>query len=268
MPVPDFETLMLPILRVLSDGNVHTLGSLRDGVATRLNLSESDTKELLPSGRQTRLMNRVSWANMDLVRAGLVEKLARGQFKLSVAGRDVIAKSPARIDVEFLMSFPLFVEWRRSYQKKEKLATEDSSKGDGDLTPEERLLLGYQDIQNTLADAVIDKVKSCSPQFFEHLVVELLTKMGYGGSLPEAGQVIGKSGDGGIDGLIKEDKLGLDVIYVQAKRWEGSVSAGSVRDFSGSLDYHGAKKGVFITTSSFTSDAKNFVTKLGEKRSC
>jgi restriction system protein len=266
MPIPDFQTIMLPLLDFCNDGEVHTSREAYDALAKRFNLTEEERSTLLSSGKQPLFHNRVLWARFYLDKAGLIESPSRGAFRITSEGQKVLKQKPKTITEKSLLEIPRFREFRHTKETTEKTQAITGIISPLPRTPEELINDGYQELRETLAEDVLSRVKSCSPRFFEKLVVELLLKMGYGGSLKEAGQVIGKSGDGGIDGIIKEDKLGLDVVYIQAKRWDGAVPAHSVRDFSGSLDYHGAKKGVFITTSTFTNDAKQFVGKIGEKK--
>jgi restriction system protein len=266
MAVPDFQSLMLPVLRYLADGTARKSAEIRNAMSSEFKLTDTDRNELLPSGSDTRFDNNVSWALSYLTMAILTEKPSRGIFKISNRGMEALKEAPKRIDMKYLNRFPEYAEKRKRAQHSNEPTIETTIEGPQQQTPEELIGAGYLQIRDALAKDILTSVKSCSPRFFERLVVELLLKMGYGGSREDAGQVIGKSGDGGIDGVIKEDKLGLDIVYIKAKRWEGAVSAGSVRDFSGSLDYHGAKKGVFITTSSFTNDAKQYVGKTGEKK--
>ncbi|MBI5059925.1 restriction endonuclease [candidate division KSB1 bacterium] len=267
MPIPDFQTLMLPVLRSLADGKPRSLTEIVETLAVEYKLSEAERSELMPNGASPRFNYIVRWSMTYLFKAMLASRKSRGVYSISERGTATLKENPARIDMRFLTRFPEYVEWRESSTRGDDERTaHPAHDGPAPRTPEEQIGGAYQEIRAALADDILDKVKSCSPRFFERLVVDLLVRMGYGGTLPEAGQVIGKSGDGGIDGLIKEDKLGLGAIYLQAKRWEGLVPVGAVRDFSGSLDAHGAKKGVMISTSSFTSDAKTYVTKTGEKK--
>jgi restriction system protein len=266
MPVPDFQSLMLPIMKLMSDKEMRKSATIREDMAKEFNLTESDRYELLPSGTVTRFDNNVSWALSYLSMAMLVTKPTRGQYVISDRGIEILKTMPSRIDMKFLNRFPEYAERRRRATHGGEQPPEISAENQQHQTPEELIGSGYEQLRETLAATILDRVKQCSPRFFERLVVELLLKMGYGGTLRDAGQVIGRSGDGGIDGVIKEDKLGLDVVYIQAKRWEGTVPVGAVRDFSGSLDYHSAKKGVFISTSDYTSDARQFVSRIGEKK--
>jgi restriction system protein len=259
MPVPVFQEITLPMLRLASDGLAHSLASARERLADEFKLSAVDREERLPSGRQTRLANRVAWAKVYLEQAGLLSSPARGQFVVTDRGREVLRNPPEKITIEYLLKYPEFVAFRaRGRRGDSDLKGEGGSGGYGD-TPEEVLEGAFESVQESLARELLAKVKLMSPRFFEHLVLELLLAMGYGHSLGGAGQVVGKVGDGGIDGLIAEDRLGLDVIYLQAKRWDGTVGRGEIQGFVGALHGRRARKGVFLTTSTFSADARNYV---------
>ena len=258
MAIPTYEDLMLPLLNLLQDGKEHPFHQLVDDLARELNLSEEEKERRIPSGQQTYLQNRTGWARTHMKKSGLVEYTSRGVYKITPLGLQVLKENPKRIDNNYLRKFPDFVEWFDI--KREK--TDDvliETKSETEKTPEESLESAYQTIRTNNAAEIIEKIKSCSPSFFERLVVELLVAMGYGGTLQDAGKAIGKSGDGGIDGIIKEDRLGLDVIYLQAKRWEGNVSRPEIQKFAGALLGNQARKGVFITTSDFTKEARDYV---------
>jgi restriction system protein len=265
MAVPDFQSLMLPLLRVSADGQEHSLAEARDRLAYEFRLAPDDLEELLPSGRQSKFSNRVAWAKSYLQQAGLVASPRRGHFQLSDRGREVLKTPPARIDIKFLEQYPEFVEFRTP-----KLEVNDTS-GTAPLvppepeTPEEALEAAHFKMRTGLALELLSRVKAASPQFFERLVVELLLKMGYGGSRRDAGQAIGRAGDEGIDGVISEDRLGLDVVYLQAKKWEGAVGRPEIQKFVGALHGKRAKKGVFLTTGTFTSDAAAYVDNIDSK---
>ncbi|HHV61982.1 MAG TPA: restriction endonuclease [Firmicutes bacterium] len=262
MGVPNFQAMMLPLLRFLSDGKEHSVAELVEVLAKELGLTGADLEERLPSGNR-RFRNRINWACVYLRKAGLIENTARGILRITHRGLGVLRQAPEVIDVKFLSQFPEFVEFHMSSRNSTKEAKEDDVSSEE--TPEEALERSYQALRKTLAQELLEQIKSKSPDFFERLVVDLLLQMGYGGSFKDAGQAIGKTGDGGVDGIIKEDKLGLDVIYIQAKRWEGTVGRSEVQAFAGSLEGHRAKKGVFITTSRFSNDAHEYVEKI-EKR--
>jgi len=255
MAVPDFQSLMLPLLKFSSDKKEHSIREAIGHLADEFGLTEDDKNELLPSGNQSILANRVGWSRTHLKKAGLLESKKRGYFNITNRGLEVLDQNPAKINNNFLKQFPGFIEFRTG-SKEKKAVTTDISKEN--FTPEETLEYSYQNLRDDLALDLISSIKSCSPDFFEKLVVDLLLNMGYGGSRKDAGEAIGKSGDEGIDGIIKEDKLGLDTIYIQAKRWENTVSRPEIQKFAGALQGQKAKKGVFITTSSFSNGAKDY----------
>lgn len=266
MPVPDFQQLMLPLLRLMNDGAEHRISELIDALSEQSRLTEAERNEMLPSGVQTRMQNRVSWACIHLMKAGLLERMSRGNYRLSDAGRQLLARNPDHIDIRLLNQYPAYKEFR-ALRTTRAVATrngEDSAEPTTE-TPEDLVGRGYMQLRRTLASDLIEKAKGCSARFFEQLVVKLLVAMGYGGSLADAGKAVGQSSDGGIDGIIKEDKLGLDVVYIQAKRWEAPVGRPVVQAFSGSLDGQRARKGVLITTSRFTEDARDYVDRIDKK---
>lgn len=268
MPIPDYQTLMLPLLQFISDGMEHSTREAINALAEQCGLTAEERTTLLPSGKQAVFDNRVGWARTYMKNAGLVENPKRGIIKISDRGREVLEKNPSQIDNHFLEQFEEYREFKeraKESQKKTKVSATPAVLTD--ITPEESLEYGYQRLQQELSDELLSRVKKCSPQFFESLVVELLVKMGYGGSIKDAGQAIGKSGDEGLDGIIKEDRLGLDVIYVQAKRWEGTVSRPEIQKFAGALQGRRAKKGIFITTSGFSKDALEYVSRIDNKLS-
>src|SRR3989442_4497606 len=253
--VPDYQSLMLPMLRLASDQRVHELRDAANLLAKEFKLASEDREQLLPSGRQSVFDNRVGWARTYMAKAGLLESAGRAKFRITERGLQTLKQNPARIDAKFLKQFPEFVAFQS--QKPDRGPTPTGS-GEGTQTPEERLEAGHSELRSELADALLERTKQCPPKFFEQLVVDLLVAMDYGGSRRDA-QAVGRTGDGGIDGVIKEDRLGLDAVYIQAKRWEGSVGRPQVQAFVGSLEGQRAKKGVFITTSTFTKDAWDYV---------
>lgn len=263
MTIPDFQTLMLPILQIAGDGQEHTVGEATEIIAAHFGVTEAERKELLPSGIQFRLDNRISWARSYLKQAGLLDSPGRGRFLITQRGIQVLKSNPNRIDIAFLKQFPEFLEARsHSKRNNDDVSTTEI---EATQTPEEILEAGYQSLRNELAKELIERVKACSPRFFENLVVDLLLAMGYGGSRKDAGTAIGQSGDGGVDGIINEDRLGLDVVYIQAKRWENSVGRPTVQAFAGSLEGFRARKGVLITTSFFSKDARDYVERIEKK---
>ncbi len=261
MSIPDFQSFMLPLLRFTADQQEHSLRETIENLAQTFQLTEQERKALLPSGQQTTFDNRVSWASTHLKKAGLLESTRRSFFRITQRGLDVLSQNPPRIDVKFLEQFPEFVEFRGGGKKDKETASEVAMDGNSHQTPEELLEYGYQKIRQDLAQELLNRVKVSPPSFFERLVVELLVKMGYGGSRKDAGEAVGKSGDEGIDGIIKEDRLGLDVIYLQAKRWDSVVGRPEIQKFVGALHGQGAKKGVFITTSNFSNEARDYATR-------
>jgi restriction system protein len=264
MAIPDYQTVMLPLLRFLKDGKEHNIGEVVDSLTDDFNLSTEERQQLLGSGQQTVIRNRAGWARTYLKKAGLIASTRRGFFRITERGHSVLASKVERVDVKYLEQFPEFVAFRelRHEQANEPLVPATTSI---DATPEEELDAAYGRLRLDLESELLDQVKSASPSFFERLVVEVLVRMGYGGTLRDAGQAVGKSGDGGIDGIIKEDRLGLDVIYIQAKRWDSTVGRPEIQKFAGALQGHRARKGVFITTSSFSADALEFTSRIDSK---
>lgn len=263
MAIPDFQSFMLPTLTLASDGQVHTLAEAREVLAADFNLSDADRVELLPSGRQRRFDNRVAWAKVYLEQAGLLSSPKRAHFVITDRGSKLLAECPDRIDIGILERFDEFREFRSASRE----TTTGTALSNTDLvksgaTPEEALEQAFQSIRAELTSDLLTKVKSVSPSFFETLVVELLLKMGYGRSRSDAGRAIGSAGDEGIDGIISEDRLGLDTIYLQAKRWEGTVGRPEIQKFVGALHGKRARKGVFITTGAFSADAKEYVSHI------
>ena len=255
---------MLPFLSVLSDGREQLLREAEDALADYFKLTPAERAELLPSGQQGIFKNRIGWARTYLKKAGLLESPKRGIFKITLRGTNTLAASPSRIDAKYLEQFPEFIEFR-DMSKPASEASPLTERVPSKITPEEEIELAYQGLREQLSEELISRVLTCSPTFFEQLVVELLVKMGYGGSRRDAGERIGQTGDGGIDGIIKEDRLGLDAIFIQAKRWQGSVGRPEIQKFVGALQGQRARKGVFITTSAYTSDAIDYVSRIDTK---
>jgi restriction system protein len=264
MAIPDYQTCMLPFLRFLGDGSEHTLREAEEALANHFNLTPVERVELLPSGQQGIFKNRIGWARTYLKKAGLVDAPKRGVFKITERGTKTLASSPARIDVRYLGQFAEFNEFRDA-SKNESASVFVSDIAPSKTTPEEAIELAHQGLREQLAQELLSRILSCSPTFFEQLVVELLVKMGYGGSRKDAGERIGQTGDGGIDGIIKEDRLGLDTIFIQAKRWQGSVGRPEIQKFVGALQGQRARKGVFITTSVYTAEAVEYVSRIDTK---
>ncbi|OYT21026.1 MAG: restriction endonuclease [Nitrospira sp. UW-LDO-01] len=266
MPIPDYQTLMLPLLRLASDGGEHRFRDAVEYLAAQFGLTDTERGELLPSGTAPVFDNRVGWARTYLKQAGLIESVKRGIFKISESGAELLGRGPDRIDTATLERYEAFLSFRnRRRERGEGDTREQAEVVNEDLTPEDALAAAYQKLRKSLEADLLDQVKSSSPAFFERLVIDLLVSMGYGGSRRDAGRAIGKSGDGGIDGIIKEDKLGLDAIYIQAKRWEGTVGRPEIQKFAGALQGQRATKGVFITTSNFSREAEEYANIINTK---
>lgn len=254
MPIPDYEILMLPLLNIAAGagGTETKLSDAVDELAIRFKLTDAERTELLPSGGTFKFSSRVSQARTYLQKAGLLEAPKRGYFQITSRGADILKQSPPKIDNKLLSQFDEF----KVFQNKKKSAKQNSE-FDAAETPIESIASFYEQFREALATELLDRVKRCSPQFFERLVIHVLLRMGYGGSFKDAGAALGKTGDGGIDGVIREDKLGLDNIYIQAKRWtDKPVGTPDLDQFSGALSKKKATKGIFITTSNFTKDAQ------------
>jgi restriction system protein len=264
MAIPDFQTIMLPLLKFVADLHEHSKREALDILAEQFRLSEAEKNELLPSGRQAIFDNRLAWARTYLIKAGLLESTRRGFFRITERGQEVLKKNPEKINIRYLDQFPGFTEFRTS-SKDRSTETDGRVEMDSETTPEEMLEAAYQDMRQRLAAELLQSIKGCSPAFFERLVIDLLVTMGYGGTRKDAGEAVGRSGDGGIDGIIKEDRLGLDCIYVQAKRWENTVGRPDIQKFAGALQGQRARKGVFITTSTFSAEAHDYVSRIDNK---
>ena len=267
MAIPDYQTLMLPLLRFSNDGNEHSIRELVEPLAGEFRLTQEEIKALNPSGTAKTFYNRVAWAQQYLKQAGLIEPVRRGLFRITSRGQEVLKNGPQKIDVPFLLQFKEFLEFRQrgrphnSNEPSAELNTENNQQQD----PEEFVEIAFKTFRQELEAEILQTLYSCSPSLFERIVVDVLVSMGYGGNRQDAGQAIGGSGDGGIDGLIKEDRLGLDTIYIQAKKWEGTVGRPEVQKFAGALQGMKARKGIFITTSSFSKEAKDYVSHLENK---
>jgi restriction system protein len=262
MAVPDFQTIMSPLLKVAEDGQEHSGHDFLDKLAIHFKLNDEDLNELLPSGKQTRFYNRVGWARTYLIKSKLLEMPRRSYYRITQMGKDVLKGNPSRIDMNYLKRFPEYLEFKEKENEREEKKQSDEIE---ESTPEEILENAYQEIRDNLALEALENVMSCSPAFFERLVVELLVEMGYGGSRREAARAVGQTGDEGIDGIIDEDKLGLDTIYIQAKKWANNVGRPEIQKFVGALAGKRARKGIFITTSSFSSDAIKYVSEIDSK---
>jgi restriction system protein len=263
MAIPDYQSCMLPLLRLLSDGETHVFRDCVESLGDHFQLTEEERKELLPSGQYPILSSRVGWARTYLKKAGLLESPKRGLLVISRRGREFLSKKPDKITSKDLEQFEEFVEFKN--YKKDDIPKAIKEEEPDAHTPEEAIETAYKGIKNNLSNEILELIKNGSPSLFENIVVDLLLKMGYGGSRKDAGSTVGKSGDEGIDGIIKEDKLGLDVIYLQAKRWEGAVGRPEIQKFAGALMGKKAKKGVFITTSTFSKNAIEYADNLENK---
>jgi restriction system protein len=264
MPIPDFQSIMLPLLRSLQDGNDYGYRELIESLAEHFQLTPEDRKELIPSGRARAFDNRVGWACTHLKKAGLIEAPRRAVFRILPRGEKVLAENPSEINNRFLSQFEEFVEFRAKKSDVVGQVTPVSIATEVE-TPEVALENAYQTLRDNLSDELLTTIKGCSPAFFEKLVVDVIVSMGYGGSRREAGRAVGGTGDDGIDGIINEDRLGLDNIYLQAKRWEGTVGRPEIQKFAGALQGYRARKGIFITTSSFTRDAQDYTQRIDSK---
>ena len=263
--IPDFQTIMLPFMQSIADGQEHTTTEIHNYLASKFTLTDEEANQYLPSGNQKIFYNRVFWAKAHLKMAGLIENIKRGHFKITQLGKDALNKKPKEINLRYLKQFLGYLENAGRTKEGEKTieAVVDLEIKE---TPEEILANNFLKIRKNLALELLSKVKTCTPAFFENLVVELLVKMGYGGTIKEAGKATRLTNDGGIDGIIKEDKLGLDFIYIQAKRWENqSVGRPDIQSFVGALDGQRATKGVFITTSKFADTAQEYVKTITKK---
>lgn len=262
MPIPDYQKLMLPLLKLLANGQELHFSPLVNILSDEFNLSDEERKQLLPSGQMTTIKSRSGWARTYLKKAGLIEQPKRGYVKITARGLGVLEKNLAQIDNKFLEQYPEFIAFRDAGKSEIEPQVPNLI---SDTTPEESIENAFFNLNSQLSSDLLEIIKSSTPSFFERLVVELLLAMGYGGSRIDAGRAIGQSGDGGIDGIIDEDKLGLDSIYIQAKRWEGSVGRPEIQKFVGALQGNRAHKGVFITTSEFTKDAQEYVKNISNK---
>jgi restriction system protein len=271
MPIPNYQQAMIPVLRALADGKPRHRREITEAVADVCNLTASERQEMLPSGNSTIILSRVGWALSYMKQARLIEAAKRGIYQITERGRQTLKERPEGIDLNYLDRFEEFREFYSKYRvaASSRRVPDDPSavttSTANEESPEEALEAAYARLRASLEADLIDAVKAASPSFFETLVIDLLVRMGYGGSRPEAARAVGKSRDDGIDGVIHEDRLGLDVIYVQAKRWEGSVGRPEVQKFAGALQGHRAKKGIFLTTSSFTRDAEEYAQRIDSR---
>ena len=264
MSIPDFQSMMLPLLEAIAEGAEHSNSAAYDLVAKRMNVAAEDLQLMHSGGEQTVFYNRVAWGKTYLKKGGLLKSPKRGTIQITESGQQVLKNKPPKINLRFLKQIG-GADCLKPARTTEAIPAEESITESSAATPEDLIEAGYQSLRDELIVEIIEQVKRCSSQFFERLVVKLLVAMGYGGSLEDAAQVLGRSGDGGIDGTIKEDKLGLDVICIQAKRWEGTVGRPVVQAFAGSMEGFRARKGVLITTATFSKEAEDYITRIERK---
>jgi restriction system protein len=262
MSIPKYQEIMLSLLQFLERRGECSFREAVEALATHFNLSPEEQQQLLPSGQQPIFENRVGWARTYLKKAGLLDAPRRGSMQITQRGREVLRQGPDRIDIKFLLRFPEFQEFRN---RRPAELTRSEPDREESATPEELLATTYEQLKQNLADELLEQIRKCSPSFFEKLVVRLLVAMGYGGTFEDAARAVGRSGDEGVDGIINEDRLGLDVVYIQAKRWAGTIGRPEIQKFVGALQGQRARKGVFMTTASFTKDAMDYVSKINDK---
>lgn len=265
MSIPDYQTLMLPLLTLAADGSERPFREAVESLAQHFELTDAERSELLPSGTAHVFASRVGWARTYLKQAGLLSAPHRGVFSITPEGRSLLTKAPGRIDNNLLNQYEAFRRFRARGRTDEAPTAQSSTPANAEQTPEDAMASAYQRVRKELESELLEQVKAASPAFFERLVVDLLVAMGYGGTRHDAGRAIGRSGDGGIDGMIKEDKLGLDVIYIQAKRWDSVVGRPEIQKFAGALQGQRASKGVFITTSSYSKEASEYANVIATK---
>jgi restriction system protein len=263
MAIPDFQTVMLPLMQFANDDQEHSLRETIEHLASHFQLTKEERKVLLPSGRQATFDNRIGWARTHLSKAGLLDSTRRGYFCITDKGKKVLSRNPPQINVSFLKQYPEYLEFVKPAVPDNETAV--STDNESTQSPEEAIESAYQRVRQELAHELLETIKDCSPAFFERLVIDLLVEMGYGGTRKDAGEAIGGSGDGGIDGIIKEDRLGLDIVFIQAKRWDNVVTRPEIQKFAGALQGQRARKGIFITTSFFSNGAKQYVAMIDSK---
>lgn len=269
MAIPDFQTCMLPLLRFAADGKEHQIKEAAQHLAHEFKLTDEELNEFLPSGQQPVFINRIGWARSYLKKAGLLDNTRRGYFQITPRGLSVVKEPPPKINIKYLDQFSEFKEFWDKYRAKKDANEEAGDAAEAEVapgqTPHEALENAYVRLRSEIAAELLQILKGSDPSMFENIVVDLLVKMGYGGSRKDAGRAIGRSGDEGIDGIIKEDHLGLDSIYVQAKRWEATVGRPEIQKFAGALQGQRARKGIFITTSEFSREAQDYVSRIDSK---
>lgn len=264
MPIPSYEDLMLPALRQLADGETRSVANLRERIASHLGLTDDEMAEVFEQSGRPVFPHRLYWAKQYLERAGAVESPGRGFVRITERGQQLVEENSPRIDRRFLLRFPEFQSWLKGSDTEQSTPAEVELAVQPDGSPHETMETAHREMRKAVESEILDAIKSASPQFLERVVVDLLVKLGYGGA-GDSGKHLGRSGDGGVDGVIWEDKLGLDLIYVRAKRWQNTVGRPEIQAFSGSLDGFRARKGVFITTSTFTREARDYVSSIEKK---
>ena len=266
MPIPDFQSLMRPLLEAHADGKEHLNRDLVAQLGEQFGLTEEERREMLPSGGARLFDNRIGWAKSHITQAGLLIAPRRAISVITDQGREALRIHPERIDLRVLNGFEVYREFRN---RRKNVEDDDSDTSDTEIqdaqTPEELLENAYLQVRRQVEAELLSQIKSSPPEFLERVVVDLVVRMGYGGSRKDAGEALGRSGDEGIDGIIKEDPLGLDIIYLQAKRWEGTVGRPEIQKFAGALQGQRARKGIFITTSTFSSDALEYTSRIETK---
>lgn len=269
MPIPDYQTLMLPVLLLAASGHERRVAEVAEKIADDLGLSVNEREEMLPSGRQRLLHNRIHWAKFYMTKAGLITSPSRGRFIATEVGHNLFAGHPAHIDVSMLLKYQSFREFYKNETSSDRdvEAPTSISQAEVSSTPQDKIEGAYQEFHTAPAKDLLERIAQNSPTFFEYLIVELLVAMGYGGSHKNATEQLGRTGDGGVDGVINEDRLGLDRVYIQAKHYAVGSNVGrpDVQSFVGSLVGLGASKGVFVTTSSFSAGAREFVRHLTQR---
>jgi len=260
MAIPKLYDITAPLLQIYNDHEIHSRSDMAEHVSNHFNMTDEERRKLKPSGGETLINNRCGWARFELKKAGLLEQLTDKTYKITSSGLEILKSNPTEINRKFLMTIPTYSEYVNKQKEGDEGEDIISATVDENASPEDLMNVGWKKYQKELESDILEKVKSNHPDFFEKLVVDLIQKMGYG-----KGTVTGKSGDGGIDGVIEGDKLGLELILLQAKRYQGTVPVGDVKNFAGSLDSKKSKKGIFLTTSDFSHDAKKFVEDISSK---
>lgn len=265
MAIPDYQSLMLPVLQVAAKAET-SVPFAETEIAAKFELSNEEREQMLPSGKQRVLHNRVHWAKFYLTKAGLLESPKRGRFTITPAGQRVLANPPAILDTKFLLTIPSFRDFYRAGEESQVVAT-PADVDPQSATPEEVVEAAYKAVHTALKADLLERILQNSPSFFEQVIIELLVAMGYGGSHRNASEQLGRTGDGGVDGVINEDVLGLDRVYIQAKRYAPGSAVGrpEIQAFTGSLVGLGASKGVFVTTSTFSAQAVEFVSRIPQR---